>query len=105
MATADDIRDLQRQIVELRASMELADQRHASLIEYHVAREISAKCQGRLPSAEVLAWCERGYAASLERAKSIREVMLHTVKLSAWSGLAFIVWSVWESLKTKIGVK
>ena len=105
MAAADDIRELQRQIVELRASIEMAHQREAALIEYHVAREISSKCQGRLPSAEVLAWCERGYQASLDRAKSMREVILHTVKLSAWSGLAFLVWSVWETVKAKVGTK
>lgn len=105
MALADDIRDLQRQIVDLRAGMEMAHQREAALIEYHVARELTSKTQGRLPSVEVLAWSERCYAASLERAKSLREVMLHTVKLSAWSGLAFVMWSVWEGLKTKIGAK
>lgn len=105
MAQADDIRDLQRHIADLRASMELARQRETALIEHHVARELAAKTLGHLPSVEVLAWCERSYAASLERAKSVREVMMHTVKLSAWSGLAFLVWSVWEGLKTKIGAK
>lgn len=101
----DRIAELQRQIVEIRRDMEAMNERNAALLVFEVQREVKAQTLGRLPTPEVLAWAERGLATSIKRSQSIRELLFDSFKMSAWAGLAFIAWSVWEGIKAKIGAK
>lgn len=96
------IDELQRQIVELRHLMELAHQREASLIEHYTTKAVAEQTRGRLPSAQVLAWCERSMADSIKRGQSIRDLAFDTFKMGAWAGVAFLAWAVWEGFKTKV---
>ena len=105
MSQADDIAELRRQIVELRRDMDLAHERQAALIQFEAQRAVTAQTQGRLPTAEVLAWCERGMANSIKRSQSLRELAFDSFKMGAWAGVAFLAWAVWEGFKQKLAGK
>jgi hypothetical protein len=101
----EDTARLQQQIVELRRDMDLALERQASLIEYYATKAVDAQTRDRLPTPEELAWLKRALAASIERSKSIRLILLDVTKLGVWAGLAFVMFSVWEAVKAKVGTK
>lgn len=110
MTSADSPRDdklaaLQRQIVELRLHISQMDERHAALIRHEASLAVQATIGGRALTEAERDWVRDACAAAAERKRVRSDLVLHFLKWGLGGAAGFALWSMWEAVKAKIGLK
>lgn len=98
----EDIKSLQEQIVSLRLRIDHQGESMAALVRHYVENEIQTVLKGRIPSKEVTDWATLECERSKTRKKDVKDLVMHSVKMSSAAAVAFFLWALWEGFKAKV---
>lgn len=102
MTPAEEIKNLQRQLVEMRLQISQQAEAHAALIDHAVQRAVDAKIGGRSLTEAERDWVRTASAEAAERKRMRSAIFLHILQWGVGGTVGFLLYSAWQSIKSKV---
>ena len=102
MTPTEEIKSLQRQVVEMRLQISQQAEAHAALIDHAVQRAVDAKTGGRSLTEAERDWVRTAAADAAERKRMRSAIFLHLLQWGVGGTDGFMLYSAWQSCKRKV---